>query len=75
MFISPMLVPIVAIIAFAVIKIARINAARSTEAPGDLVNRVEELERELQSVQQQLTETQERVDFAERMLAKGREST
>ena len=70
-----MLVPIVAIIAFAVIKIARINAARSADAPGDLVNRVDELERELQSVQQQLAETQERVDFAERLLAKGREST
>ena len=74
MFISPMLVPIVAIIAFAVIKIARINAAgRSGDAPSDLVNRVEELEQGLQNMQQQLSETQERLDFAERLLAKGKE--
>ena len=73
MFISPMLVPIVAIIAFAVIKIARINAARSTDAPGDLGDRVEELERGLQGVREQLAETQERLDFAERLLAKGKD--
>lgn len=73
-FISPMLVPIIAIIAFAVIKIARINAARTAgEAPGDLTARVEELEQGLQTMQQQLSETQERLDFAERLLAKGKE--
>jgi hypothetical protein len=75
MFISPMLVPIVAIIAFAVIKIARINAARAADTPGDLAGRVEELEQGLQTVQQQLAETQERLDFAERLLAKGKETT
>jgi len=68
-----MLVPIIAIIAFAVIKIARINAARGTDSPSDLANRVDELEQGLQNVQQQLTETQERLDFAERLLAKGKE--
>lgn len=74
MFISPMLVPIVAIIAFAVIKIARINAAgRSGDAPADLTNRVEELEQGMQKVHEQLAETQERLDFAERLLAKGKE--
>ncbi|HEY7193512.1 MAG TPA: hypothetical protein VH439_07195 [Gemmatimonadales bacterium] len=73
LFISPMLVPIVAIIAFAVIRIVRINAARDTGSPVGLTNRVEELERELQVVQQQLAETQERMDFAERLLAKGKE--
>ncbi|HEY7194105.1 MAG TPA: hypothetical protein VH439_10235 [Gemmatimonadales bacterium] len=75
MFISPMLVPIIAIIAFAVIKIARINAARAADTPGDLAGRVEELEQGLQHVQQQLAETQERLDFAERLLAKGKETT
>ncbi len=73
MFISPMMVPIVAIIAFAVIKIARINAARDAGSPRDLTNRVEELEQGLQNMQQQLAETQERLDFAERLLAKGKE--
>ena len=53
--------------------IARINAARGTDSPSDLANRVDELEQGLQNVQQQLTETQERLDFAERLLAKGKE--
>ncbi|PYO92167.1 MAG: hypothetical protein DMD62_13930 [Gemmatimonadetes bacterium] len=75
MFISPMLVPIIAIIAFAVIKIARINAARSPDSPSDLANRVDELEHGLQTIQQQLAETQERLDFAERLLVKGKEAT
>lgn len=66
-----MLVPIIAIIAFAAIKIARINAARSADSSGDLAGRVEELERGMQGLQQQLSETQERLDFAERLLAKG----
>lgn len=75
MFISPMLVPIIAIIAFASIRIAKIMAAgRAADAPADLANRVEELEQGLQNVQQQLSETQERLDFAERLLAKGKES-
>lgn len=70
-----MMVPIIAIIAFAAIKIARINAARTTaEAPGDLTARVEELERGLQTMQEQLSETQERLDFAERLLAKGKDA-
>ena len=73
LFFSPMLVPIVAIIAFAAIKIARINAGRSTDSSTDLSGRVEELEQGLQGVQQQLAETQERLDFAERLLAKGKE--
>ena len=73
MFISPFMVPIVAIIAFAVIKIARINAAARSDAPSDLTNRVEELEQGMQKVQEQLSETQERLDFAERLLAKGKE--
>ena len=68
-----MLVPIVAIIAWAAIKIARINASRSTDSPSDLSGRIEELERGLQGVQQQLAETQERLDFAERLLATGKE--
>ena len=75
LFISPMLVPIIAIIAFAGIRIARIVAAgRTGDSPSDLVSRVEELEQGLQNVQQQLSETQERLDFAERLLAKGKES-
>ena len=70
-----MLVPIIAIIAFAGIRIAKIVAAgRTADSPADLANRVEELEQGLQNVQQQLAETQERLDFAERLLAKGKDS-
>lgn len=66
-----MLIPLVAIIAFAAIKIARIMAGQQTSSSSELSSRVEELERGLSHVQQQLTETQERLDFAERLLAKG----
>lgn len=56
------------------IKIARINAARGSSASSaDMTARVEELERSVQNMQEQLSETQERLDFAERLLAKGRE--
>lgn len=68
-----MLIPIVAIVAWAAIKIAQIKASRSTDSSGDLAGRVEELERGLQGMQQQLAETQERLDFAERLLARGKE--
>jgi DNA-binding transcriptional MerR regulator len=66
-----MLVPMIAILAFAAIKIARIMADRPAGSSPDLTDRVAELEREVQGVQQQLAETQERLDFAERLLAKG----
>lgn len=59
--------------AWAVIKIARINASRGESASSDVTARVEELERTVHSMQEQLSETQERLDFAERLLAKGRE--
>ena len=38
-----------------------------------MTGRVEELERIVQTLQQELAETQERLDFTERLLAKGRE--
>ena len=67
------LVPIVAIIAWAVIKTARINASRPESSSSELPARVEELERVVQGLQKELAETQERLDFAERLLTKGRE--
>jgi len=66
------LVPIVAIIAWAVIKTARINASRPESSSSELPARVEELERVVQGLQKELAETQERLDFAERLLTKGR---
>lgn len=62
-----------AILAWAAIKIARINAGRPQTDSPDVAARVEELEKTVHGLQQELTETQERLDFAERLLAKGRE--
>jgi len=67
------LIPIVAIIAFAAIKIVRIAVNRPVSPPAEVTARVEELERVVQSLQQELAETQERLDFAERLLGKARE--
>jgi predicted nucleic acid-binding Zn-ribbon protein len=67
------LIPIVAILAFAGIKIARINATRTASASPEIATRVEELERLVEGLQKELSETQERLDFAERLLAQGRD--
>ncbi len=63
----------VGIAAFTVIKVARLIANRSRSVPDDVLNRVEELERTLHGVQQELAETQERLDFTERLLSTTRE--
>ena len=67
------LVPIVAIIAFAAVKIARIRATRPESLSADVTVRLEALEHDVQGLQEGLAETQERVDFAERLLSKARE--
>ena len=67
------LVPIGAIIAFAAVKIARIRATRPESVSGDVTARLEALEHGVEGLQQELAETQERLDFAERILSSGRE--
>jgi hypothetical protein len=67
------LIPIVAIIAFAAVKIARLRATRLEPPSTDVTARLEALERDIQSLQHELAETQERVDFAERLLTQVRE--
>ena len=64
---------IVVVGSFTVIKVARLFTDRPKSLPDGLTDRVEELERSLHNVQQQLTETQERLDFAERLLSASRE--
>ena len=59
-------IPIVAIIAIAAVKIARLRATNPQSLPLDVSARLETLEHGLQSLQQELSETQERLDFAER---------
>ncbi len=66
-------IPIVAIMAVAAVKIARIFAARPQAPTSDVTGRLEALEREVDGLRQQLTDTQERLDFAERLLAQARQ--
>jgi predicted nucleic acid-binding Zn-ribbon protein len=58
--------------AFTVIKVARLFTTRR-ELPGDVTERLEALEHGVQGLQQELANTQERLDFAERLLSKARE--
>jgi len=62
----------VGIAAFTVVKVARLFATRR-ELPPDVTGRLEELERDVHGLQQELAETQERLDFAERLLSTVRE--
>jgi hypothetical protein len=71
-FLAP-LIPIVAIIAFAAVKIARIRATRPELPSAEVTARLEALEGDVQGLHQELAETQERLDFAERLLTKARE--
>ena len=66
-------IPVVAIIAVASVKIARLLAVRPQLPSADVTERLEDLEHSVQSLQQQLAEAQERLDFAERVLAKARD--
>jgi predicted nucleic acid-binding Zn-ribbon protein len=64
---------VVGVPAFTVLKIARLRAARLATPSADVTERLEGLEHDVQNLQQELAETQERVDFAERLLSKARE--
>jgi predicted nucleic acid-binding Zn-ribbon protein len=63
----------VGIPAFTVIKVVRLRAARRESPSADVTARLEAVERGVQDLQQELAETQERLDFAERLLSKTRE--
>ena len=67
------LIPIVAIIAFAAVKIAGLRATRSASVSIEVPERLEALERTIHGLQQDLAETQERLDFTERVLSQARE--
>ena len=62
----------VGIAAFTVVKVARLFTTRR-ELPPDVTARLEELERGVHGLKQELAETQERLDFAERLLSTIRE--
>jgi predicted nucleic acid-binding Zn-ribbon protein len=63
----------VGIAAFTVVKVARLFATRREAPSTDVTERLEEVERRIHSLQQELAETQERLDFAERLLSTARQ--
>ncbi len=67
------LIPVVAILAFAGIKVARIvTQARSSTQDPETGARLAALEEEMAAVRRQLEESHERLDFTERLLAQQR---
>jgi hypothetical protein len=71
-FLAP-LIPITAIVAFTVFKLAKLRAGRHDSVSADVTARLEALEHGFEGLQQELAETQERLDFAERLLTKARD--
>ena len=71
-FLAP-LIPIVAIIAFTAVKITRLRMSRPESLSPDVASRLEALEHDVEGLHQELGETQERLDFAERILSKSKE--
>lgn len=64
-------IPVVAIISSSVLKLARIKAEaqRASLVNPELESRMAALEEEVVSLRHELVETQERLDFTERLLA------
>ena len=70
--ITALLIPVSAIVISGMVKIARYRAMGSgAEGGGELQGRVDALEQDVDILRHELTEAQERLDFAERMLARG----
>jgi predicted nucleic acid-binding Zn-ribbon protein len=67
------LIIVVGTAAFTIVKVARLWISRSQSPSADDTARLEALERSVQQLQQEQTETQERLDFAERLLSKARD--
>jgi predicted nucleic acid-binding Zn-ribbon protein len=63
----------VGIPALTILKIARLRANRPQSPSADVTERLEAVEQRVEDLQKELAETQERVDFAERLLSKARE--
>jgi hypothetical protein len=62
-------IPIAAILAWCAVRIATINAQHRKAADPDTANRLRALENEVGALRQDMGEAQERLDFAERLLA------
>lgn len=66
-------IPVVAIICGTVLKMQKIKSA-ANQLPSEDLERLDALEHEMTTLRQELSETQERLDFTERLLSRGRES-
>lgn len=58
---------------YTIVKVTRLITSRRELPSADLSERIEALERGLESLRQEQAETQERLDFAERLLSKARD--
>jgi hypothetical protein len=67
------LTTVVGTAAFTIIKVVRLWTSRRDLPSADLAERLDALEQKLDSLQQEQAETQERLDFAERLLSKARD--
>lgn len=72
MFLAALLI-VVGIPAFTILRIMSMRAARVQSPSVDVTERLGAVEHRVEDLQQELAETQERLDFAERLLSKGRE--
>ena len=67
-------IPIVAIVSSTVVKIARMKMMREgQELPREVTARIDALEQDVRTLQEELGQAQERLDFTERLLSKARE--
>src|SRR2546428_12126967 len=67
------LITVVGTAAVTIVRIARLRATRPESPVADVPARLEAVERGIQSLQQELADTQERLDFSARLLSKARE--
>jgi len=67
------LLSVLGIGALTVITVTRLITGRKGSIPSDVTARLEDLEQGMQTLQHELAETQERLDFAERLLSAERD--
>lgn len=67
------LIPVLAVTFNGLTKLAKVKAEGQRGLGTEALERIAELETDVQQLRQQLLETQERLDFAERVLAKPRD--
>jgi len=63
-----LMIPIIAIVCGTIVKVTR-SKDGGGELPAEVMHRLEALETEVGALRQELGETQERLDFTERLLA------